>query len=146
MKIPTSRPSYTKESFLLKLETRVIETVSIQSEICSNHNDCVNSKFKKKIKKSNGIAREENAGLEINEEVCVEDPEIDKEPPKSYVPLVPNPILFAIYTPSEKTLWVSIDGYDAGYLYEYDFETPGPITATLIPNKNNIPLTAIEVL
>jgi len=55
-------------------------------------------------------------------------------------------VLFAIYTPSEKTIWVSIDGYDAGYLYEYDFQISGPINSIIIPNKNNIPLTAINIL
>lgn len=57
-----------------------------------------------------------------------------------------NPVLFAIYTPSEKTLWVSIDGDGAGYLYEYDFNSSGPINVTIIPDKNNIPLTAINIL
>lgn len=69
---------------------------------------------------------------------------------KRFVSPSPGPaaVLFAIYTPSEKTLWASIDrGHGAGYLYEYDFETPaGPINATAIPGKSGIPLTAIETM
>jgi len=33
VKVPTTRPSYTTESFLLKLESRVIQTMSVKSEI-----------------------------------------------------------------------------------------------------------------
>lgn len=90
--------------------------------------------------------KEENPGVEIDEELYFEDSDEDEDPPKIYIPLVPNPVLFAIYTTSEKTLWVSIDGYDAGYLYEYSFNKPEPINAMVIPDKNNVPLTAIKLL
>jgi len=95
------------------------------------------------------IIRGENPDVEIDEVLYFEDSaERDEEPPKIYIPPLPNPVLFAIYTPSEKGIWVSIDGYDAGYLYEYDFNTSRPVMNShiLIPYKNNIPLTAITML
>ncbi|XP_025191573.1 uncharacterized protein LOC112591851 [Melanaphis sacchari] len=144
VKVPTSRPSYTTESFLLKLESRVIQTMSIKSEIQRQQYSFdlehkKKEKINKKIEKLK-IIREKNSNLEI-------DSEENEEPPKKCILSLPNPVLFAIYTPSEKGIWVSIDGYDAGYLYEYDFNTSRPVMNAhiIIPYKNNIPLTAITM-
>lgn len=43
-----------------------------------------------------------------------EDPPL----PEIYVPEVPNPVLMANYT-ANGTIWLSMAGYDAGYMYEY---------------------------
>lgn len=90
--------------------------------------------------------KEENPGVEIDEELYFEDSDEEEEPPDIYIPPIPSPVLFAIYTPLENTIWASIDGYDAGYLYEYDFNISRPVNATLIPAKDNIPLTAVKML
>jgi len=94
------------------------------------------------------ILREQNPGDEIDEQVYFEDSEEDEEPPKIFIPPTPNSVLFAIYTPSENGIWVSIDGYDAGYLYEYDVNTSRPVTNAhvTIPDINDTPLTAITIL
>jgi len=152
VKVPTSRPSYTRESFLLKLESRTIQTVSIKSEICQQQyeldlknkkNDKINRK-KENLK----IIREQNPGVEIDEELYFEDSEEDEKPPEIFIPPTPNPVLFAMYTPSGTGIWVSIDGYDAGYLYEYDINTSSPVTDAhiLIPDTNDTPLTAIKIV
>ncbi|XP_022179157.1 uncharacterized protein LOC111039821 isoform X2 [Myzus persicae] len=153
VKVPTTRPSYTTESFLLKLESRIIQTMSVKSEIrrhryCSDLEHKKKDKINKKIEKLK-IIREEHPDVEIDEVLYFEDSvEVDEEPPKIYIPPSPNPVLFAIYTPSEKGIWVSIDGYDAGYLYEYDFNTSRPVMNShiLIPYKNNTSLTAITMI
>lgn len=92
------------------------------------------------------IFSEDNADVKVDEELYFKGSCVDVEPTKVVEPLIPNPVLFAIYTPSEKTLWVSIDGYDAGYLYEYDFNAPEPISAIAILDKNSTPLTAITIM
>lgn len=144
---------YTKNSFLLKLESRTIKTASVKSELLRN--DIVREADRKKTEKVNRkreqlqtLRREENnAGVEIDEQLYFKDSEDEAELPALFVPEIPNPVLFAVYTPSEKSLWVSIDGYDAGYLYEYDFHSSRPINSTAIPGKNNnTPLTAIKIL
>jgi len=157
---------YTKESFLLKLESRVIKTVSIRYQIFREQHklDVERRKEEEKInrkKKRLEINKGKNPYSEIVEDLfvkdlfvedlfvedaSVEDCSEDKEPPEIDMPSTPNPVLFAIYTPSERTLWVSVDGYDAGLLYEYDFDSPEPINATMIPDKNNISLTTIKIL
>jgi len=76
----------------------------------------------------------------------LKDSDKDEESSKCCASAKSNPVLFAIYTPSEKTLSVSIDGDGAGYLYEYDFNSNEPINVTIIPDKKNISLTAINVL
>lgn len=134
--IPISRPSYTKESFLLKLESRIIETVSNKCQI-KEKNNVKTDKLQ--------IIKKDNLAVEIDKELYFKDSD-DDEPSKIFIPPIRNPVLFAIYTPSEKTLWVSIDGYDAGFLYEYDFNSIGPINTIMIPDKNNISLTAIKIL
>lgn len=84
--------------------------------------------------------------IKINENIDLEDSDKNDFSSKCCASPKFNPVLFAIYTPSEKTLWVSIDGDGAGYLYEYDFNSNEPINVTIIPDKNNISLTAINVL
>lgn len=151
MDIPISRPLYTKESFLLKLESRVIKTVSIKPKFDRDRFNMLDMEVRKKNKSNEmeeelKINREENADIEVHEELFFKDSCVDDESSQVFVPLISNPVLFAIYTPSEKTLWVSIDGYDAGYLYEYDFNASGPISAIAIPDKNSTPLTAIKIM
>lgn len=127
----------------------MIKTVSIKSEIIRNQYllDVEHKKKEKIDEKKEKIAamKAENPGVEIDEELYLEDSDEDEEPPKIYIPPVPNPVLFAVYAPSENTVWTSVDGYDAGYLYEYDFDVPKPINAMAIRDKNNIPLTAIKI-
>lgn len=119
--------------------------MSIKNQIYrEQHKLDVERRKKEKIdrkKKRLEIIREKNPYTEI-----VEKYSEDEEPPKIDIPSTPNPVLFAIYTPSERTLWISIDGHDAGFLYEYDFDSPEPINATMIPDKNNTSLTTIKIL
>lgn len=151
MKIPTSRPLYTKESFLLKLKPRIIQTVSVKSEIIRNEYILeLERKKKEKVERKKEklvILKEENPGIEIDEELFLEDSDDDTIGlPNIFIPPIPNPVLFAIYTPLKQTIWVSIDGYDAGYLYEYDFNNSMPIKSIAIPDKNNTSLTAINLV
>ncbi|XP_050423055.1 cilia- and flagella-associated protein 44 [Adelges cooleyi] len=146
---PTSRPLYTKQTFTLNLEPRVIETKSIKSEIIRNEfiKKMNEKKEEKKMRKREKlkILKENNPGVEIDEELYYIDSEEDEEPPKIYIPPEPNQVLFAIYTPNEKTVWVSIDGYDAGYLYEYDLDTSKPVNFIFIPDKIDLPLSSVSM-
>lgn len=124
--------------------------MKIKSELLSNQNILnMERKKKEKVKKKKDelkIFKEGNVDVEIDEELYLKDSNEDEVLPKMFIPEIPNPVLFAIYTPSEKSLWVSIDGCDAGYLYEYDFNVSTPINAIMIPNKNGTPMTAIKIM
>lgn len=47
------------------------------------------------------------------------DSESDEELEPLFIPEIPNKILWMQSTP-EKTIWLSMGGYDAGYIYEYE--------------------------
>lgn len=53
-----------------------------------------------------------------------------------YVPEVPNTILFALYTPKD-TIWLSVTGYDAGYMYEFDMDKDELVCCTLIAEADD---------
>lgn len=144
--IPISRPLYTKESFSLRLESRVIKTVSIMSKLDRDRLNTLDTESRNKEKSNETEEKFKNADVKVDEKLFFNESCVDDEPPQVLVPLISSPVLFAIYTPSEKTLWVSIDGCDAGYLYEYDFNASGPISAIAIPDKSSTPLTAIEIM
>ncbi len=80
---------------------------------------------------------------------------------KPYIPEIPSAALFAVYT-SPDTFWLSMDDYDAGYLYhcqfsnkddrfQYNPERSDTIVSTLpVPNTDpahgeDIPLTSILI-
>lgn len=124
--------------------------MSIKSKLLLNQY-ILNMERKKqeKVKKKNDdlkMIKEENIDVDVDEELYFKDSDEDEAPPNMFIPEITNPVIFAIYTPSEKSLWVSIDGYDAGYLYEYDFNVSTPINAIMIPNKNGTPMTAIKIM
>lgn len=150
VEIPTSRPLYTKESYLLKLESRVINTASVTSKSDRNQHELDTERKEKERTDEEEILetnREGNVHVEVDRELYSTGSRVDDdETPRVFVPVIPNPVLFAIYTPSENSLWVSIDGCDAGYLYEYDFNVSEPINEIAIPDKHNIPLTSIAIM
>ena len=62
------------------------------------------------------------------------DTEVDLE--AIHIP-PPNPVLWVQYTTND-TWWLSIGGFDAGYIYEYDPDTGDCLSAILIPNADDI--------
>lgn len=65
------------------------------------------------------------------------DSEEDPPLPKIYIPEIPNKILMIQYT-NQETVWLSMAGFDAGYMYEYPVPEkskvirPEPIKSTII--------------
>lgn len=56
------------------------------------------------------------------------DSDEELEFPPLYYPEHPSPVLFVIVKP-DGNLLLSMGGYDCGYLYEYQFNTAGPINS-----------------
>jgi hypothetical protein len=54
-----------------------------------------------------------------------------------YFPEVPNAILFGLYTPKD-TVWLSVAGYDAGYMYELVMDKEEPACCTMITDADDI--------
>lgn len=63
--------------------------------------------------------------------------------PEVYIPKIPNKVLMAQYI-SRDIIWLSMAGFDAGYMYEYPspevIESVGkePIRSTLIHDADDI--------
>ncbi|KAH8410145.1 hypothetical protein KR009_006835, partial [Drosophila setifemur] len=78
-----------------------------------------------------------NPGLQIDVESALADSEPDEEEEALHIPAVPNPILWLRYT-TRQTIWVSMAGYDAGYIYELEFGPPEPTYCTMIADADDI--------
>lgn len=63
--------------------------------------------------------------------------EMEEQLPDIYIPKIPNKVLIAQYI-SDDIIWLSMAGFDAGYMYEY----PCP-TDTKIIEKEPIRSTVI---
>ncbi|XP_023287600.1 uncharacterized protein LOC105700070 isoform X2 [Orussus abietinus] len=80
--------------------------------------------------------RIDNPGIEIDEEAFLMDSEEDPPLPEIYIPKVPNQVLMVHYM-VDGTVWLSMSGFDSGYIYEYPDPLPGkfeeePIKSTVV--------------
>ncbi|XP_068141565.1 cilia- and flagella-associated protein 44 [Drosophila tropicalis] len=78
-----------------------------------------------------------NPGLQIDVESALADSEPEEEEEPLHIPSVPNPILWLCYT-DRQTIWVSMAGYDAGYIYELEFGAAEPTISTMIADGDDI--------
>lgn len=81
--------------------------------------------------------KKENPGLDINEEAFLADSEDEEILDPVHVPDPPNPILWIQFT-SDDTLWLSMGGFDAGYIYEFNSEDGELLSFTLIDDADDI--------
>ena len=65
-------------------------------------------------------ANGDESKVEEPEEPEPEEPEKEEDDWKPYIPETPSKICWAVYS-SPDTFWLSMDAYDAGYLYECKF-------------------------
>lgn len=156
LNVPGGRPAYTKRSFSLAAApgSRTIRTVSVKSEIVRDRlaEDARRRRADKTERRQAAAAAagDEKGRLShvAADDLSSDDDDDDDGPPDDadYVPPTPNPVLFAVYGPPPGTdVWTSLDGYDAGYLYTYEFGVDRPVVAAAVPGKNDVPLTAIQV-
>ncbi|KAL9928049.1 cilia- and flagella-associated protein 44 [Glossina fuscipes fuscipes] len=95
-------------------------------------------KDKKRKRKLDRIEKlkKANPGLQIDMEQALADSEPDEEEEPLHIPAVPNPILWLRYT-DRNTIWVSMGGYDAGYIYELQPGIKEPIRSTIIKDGDD---------
>ncbi|CAF4618885.1 unnamed protein product [Rotaria sp. Silwood1] len=158
----------TSTSYLLEsqLPVRIFRFRSIKSRL--RHEEELERKRKEEEERQRkleeerrlrGIEKKEKEGERPTEQ---EEEEEQKEDDwKPYIPEIPSAALFAVYT-SPDTFWLSMDDYDAGYLYhcqfsnkddrfQYNPERQDTIVNTLpVPNTDlahgdDIPLTSILI-
>lgn len=146
VELPEEPESYTDVSFHLKnTDIRQLTFQSVKSEIKRNIHiaDIEEKKQKKRVRKMKSLERirVENPGVEIDQEAFLEDSEEEEELEPLYIPKIPNAVLWVQYT-EENTLWLSMAGYDAGFVYEYGFDDEDPISCTPIPGAEDTEITS----
>ncbi|TDG46464.1 hypothetical protein AWZ03_007120 [Drosophila navojoa] len=89
--------------------------------------------------------KQANPGLQIDMDSALADSEPDEEEEPLHIPAIPNRVIWLRYT-ERNTVWVSMAGYDAGYLYELDFDLPEPKYSTLITDADDIEIHSYYIL
>ncbi|XP_066592907.1 cilia- and flagella-associated protein 44 [Prorops nasuta] len=122
-KFPLEPQSYTTKSYeLVKCQPIIFRFSSVKSYIRREEIRLRNEKKREekramKYEKLQQL-RDENPGLEIDEETFLEDSEEEPPLPEIFIPEVPNRVLMVLYTEHD-TIWLFMAGFDAGYIYEY---------------------------
>lgn len=84
-----------------------------------------------------------NPGIEIDEETFLEDLEEYPNLPDIYIPEVPNQVQSINYT-KFGNIWMTLGGFDAGYVYEYNIssqnQNPEVLKFTKIQNGGDLEL------
>ncbi|KAL7741509.1 hypothetical protein ACLKA6_000823 [Drosophila palustris] len=104
-------------------------------------------KEKKRERKMREIdkLKKANPGLQIDMESALADSEPDEEEEPLHIPTIPNRIIWLRYT-ERNTIWASMAGYDAGYVYELEFDAPEPTTCTLITAADDIEIHSYYIV
>jgi cilia- and flagella-associated protein 44 len=140
--LPERPRSYTNITYSLDhIELRTLVFKSTKSEIRRNIllQEIEAKREAKLLKKTKSLERlrEENPGVEIDEQTFLEDSDTEEELEDLYIPPIANPVLWLQYTPRD-TIWLSMGGYDAGYVYEFEFESEHPVQCTMVPHGDGI--------
>lgn len=142
MELPTLPEPYTKTSFELVTMPISQRFHSYKSQIYRDIH-IKNIKAKKQAKREKKMEnlikiRNDNPGLDIDEELFLQDSESEEVLPELYIPEEPNKIYWIQHT-VDNTLWVSMAGYDAGFIYEYKLgqSDPVPFRFMSIPGAEN---------
>ncbi|KAL1505618.1 hypothetical protein ABEB36_005142 [Hypothenemus hampei] len=128
--LPVEEENYTATSYQLNLEPKYNSFTTYKSQIKRDIKiqEIEERKAKKVAKKRKEMEQiqKENPGLEIDEETFLADSESEEDLEPLFIPEVPNRIIWLKYT-ADETIWLSMAGYDAGYIYEYRIDQQDPI-------------------
>lgn len=137
----TDHETYLSYNITENSRMRHTKFASIKSRIRRDiHRENVKKrKERKRERKMNEVEKlkKANPGLQIDIESALADSEPDEEEEPLHIPTVPNAIIWLRYTLRD-TIWVSMAGYDAGYIYELEFNAAEPTRATIIAEADDI--------
>lgn len=144
--LPERPNAYSETSFHLKhVPLNHFKFKSIKSQI--RRNEKIKQLEMQKEQKHKRKLRElekkkkENPELDIDEEEFLEDSEDDEVLEPIHIPDPANPILWIQFT-SDNTLWLSMGGFDAGYIYEYQVDDGDILSFTLVPEADDIEIVS----
>lgn len=145
--LPERPRSYTNITYHLPhISLRKLTFKSVKSEIRRQLQIEANEKARKdkveRKKQTLAKMKTENPEISIDEDAFLADSDGEEdELDPLFIPPEPNRILWLKYTP-RGTIWVSMAGYDAGYIYEYDFRQENPACCTAIPEGDDIEINS----
>ncbi|XP_014247458.1 uncharacterized protein LOC106665516 [Cimex lectularius] len=127
-----------KDTYLLKVKYKTTNFKSVKGCILRNLvREGIRKRQEDKLeKKKEELARllETNPGFIIDEEAFLADTEKYEDLPDVYVPVGKTRINFAKYI--DKSVWISPEGYDAGFFYEYNIGESWPNRVLDIPGTD----------
>ncbi|XP_030383032.1 cilia- and flagella-associated protein 44 [Scaptodrosophila lebanonensis] len=145
----TEEETYLTYNLTSKERLRSTRFVSVKSRI---RRDIKREKIKRRKEKKRERKMREieklkkaNPGLQIDIESALADSEPDEEEEPLHIPSVPNAILWLRYTDRD-TIWVSMAGYDAGYVYELEFGAAEPSICTMIADADDIEIHSYYII
>ncbi|XP_066257532.1 cilia- and flagella-associated protein 44 [Euwallacea similis] len=122
IKLPSEEQPYTGVSFRMELQPQCYTFCSYKSQIKRDFKikEIQKRKAEKLVKKRKDMEQvvKDNPGFAMDEEIFLADSENDEELEPLFYPKEANRIIWLKYT-SNNTIWLSMAGYDAGYIYEY---------------------------
>lgn len=146
--VPTEPQDYTKITYTLYVEIIrqrfITYKAQIRRDIKIRQIEAQKAAKREKKRVAMEKLKKENPGLEIDEEIflgkynkitilqfyiklCfIADSESEEELEPLYIPEIPNRIMWIQHT-ENNTLWLSVGGYDAGYIYEYYIDQKDPV-------------------
>lgn len=148
--LPERPNAYSETSFHLKhVPLNHFKFKSIKSQIRRNEKIKQlemqkEQKHKRKLKELER-KKKENPELDIDEEEFLEDSEDDEVLEPIHIPDPANPILWIQFT-SDNTLWLSMGGFDAGYIYEYQVDDGDILSFTLVAEADDIEIVSYVYL
>ncbi|XP_020806019.1 uncharacterized protein LOC110182328 [Drosophila serrata] len=137
----TEEETYLSYNITESSRQRFVKFTSVKSRIRRDirRQQMKKRKERKRERKMNEIEKlkKANPGLQIDMDSALADSEPDEEEEPLFIPPVPNAIIWLRYTVRD-TIWVSMAGYDAGYIYELEFQAAEPTCSTIITDADDI--------
>ncbi|KAK5643495.1 hypothetical protein RI129_007340 [Pyrocoelia pectoralis] len=122
VKVPKSPQVYTTITYILKEKPIVQRFTTYKAQIRRNIKlaEIEVKKAEKREKKKITLEKlkADNPGMDIDEELFLEDSDSEEQLEPLHIPDIPNRVLWMQITPDD-SIWLSMAGYDAGYIYEY---------------------------
>lgn len=140
--LPERPNAYTETSYHLNnVPLTQFKFMTIKSQIRRNEKikqiDARKEQKRQRKLKALEKMKRDNPEAEVDEDVFLADSEDEEVLEPIHIPSPPNPILWIQFT-SDNTIWLSVGGFDAGYVYEYQFEDGDMVSFTPVPDADEI--------
>lgn len=140
MTIPTLREHDTSKSFKLQsVQSRKFDFVSVMPKIIALKKAAEEAKNPKKKKKKKAKEGNDDDAKDDDEEEDEEDGEEKEE-----VAILPLSNLLDAWYTNRGSFLVSLDGADAGFVYECTFDMPEPTMWYPMHNESTVPITLVN--